>query len=198
MSIVVEHDKRRHEILQKALEVFVEEGYEDVTFQKIADRCGVTRTTLYIYFKNKREFFTWTIKELTNNIEQHLKKIVGDQTLNAETTLRKILNVMVDECEKNANLFTVVLFYLLNYKKSGGDPGERVRRRLLRMHHLIDEVLIRGIKNGEFKKMNVRTAYEMLYSLILSSVFRFSVLDENSIGAIRKTLDLAVDGLLNK
>ena len=54
MAIVVEHDKRKHEILEKSLEVFIEEGYEDVTFQKIADRCGITRTTLYIYFKNKR------------------------------------------------------------------------------------------------------------------------------------------------
>ena len=39
MAIVVEHDKRKAEILQKALDVFVEEGYEDVTYQKIADRC---------------------------------------------------------------------------------------------------------------------------------------------------------------
>ena len=69
MSIIVEHDKRRQEILQNALEVFIDEGYEDVTFQKIADRCGITRTTLYIYFKNKREIFTWSIKQLTAGIE---------------------------------------------------------------------------------------------------------------------------------
>ena len=52
MATIVEHDKRRQEILQRALDVFIDEGYEDVTFQKIADRCGITRTTLYIYFKN--------------------------------------------------------------------------------------------------------------------------------------------------
>jgi len=46
MAIVVEHEKRRFEILQRALDVFTEEGYEDATFQKIADRCGITRTTL--------------------------------------------------------------------------------------------------------------------------------------------------------
>lgn len=103
---------------------------------------------------------------------------------------------MVDECEKNRGLFSVILFYLLNCKKNGIDPGERVRRRLIRLRHLIDGILIRGMKNEEFKKMNVRTAYEMLYSLILSSVFRFSVLGENSIGAIRETLDLAVDGIV--
>ena len=63
MAIVVEHDKRKREILDKALDVFVEEGYEDVTFQKLAARCGITRTTLYIYFRNKQEIFLWSIKQ---------------------------------------------------------------------------------------------------------------------------------------
>ena len=31
MAIVVEHEKRRAEILEKALDVFTEEGYEDAT-----------------------------------------------------------------------------------------------------------------------------------------------------------------------
>ena len=66
MAIVVEHEKRKKEILDKALDLFMENGYEDVTFQKIADKCGVTRTTLYIYFKNKKEIFAWSIKQLTN------------------------------------------------------------------------------------------------------------------------------------
>lgn len=70
MAVQVEHEKRKHEILTKALELFIEEGYEDVTFQKIADRCGITRTTLYIYFKNKREIFLWSIKQFTQALEQ--------------------------------------------------------------------------------------------------------------------------------
>ena len=62
LSITIEHDKRKREILEKALDVFIDEGYEDTTFQKIAERCGITRTILYLYFKNKREIFTFSIK----------------------------------------------------------------------------------------------------------------------------------------
>lgn len=196
MAIVVEHDKRRHEILEKALDVFVDEGYEDVTFQKIADRCGITRTTLYIYFKNKREIFLWSIKQLTGDIEQVLRSTIGDSNQTCENTLRKVLMTIVDECEKNSRLFTVLLSYLLNLQKTGGDPAERVHRRLLKLHHLIDTVIIRGIKSGEFKQVNVHTAYEMFYGLIQSAIFRLSVLSEKSIASIRDTLNLAVDGIL--
>ncbi|MCR5612200.1 TetR/AcrR family transcriptional regulator [Treponema sp.] len=196
MAIVVEHDKRKHEILEKALEVFIEEGYEDVTFQKIADRCGITRTTLYIYFKNKREIFLWSIKQLTSGIEVELLSLLEDKNLSAEKCLRSMLSIIVDACEENKALFNVLLSYLLTLQKTGGDPGQRVRRRLVRLQHLLSTVIIRGIKAGEFKKVNVKAANEMIYGLIQSAIFRLSVLDEKTIEDIRDTLNMAVDGLL--
>ena len=101
MAIVVEHDKRKHEILQKSLDVFIDEGYEDATFQKIADRCGITRTTLYIYFKNKHEIFLGSIKALLSDLEIKLKSIMKDETLSAEELLRKVLRLLAASCEEN-------------------------------------------------------------------------------------------------
>ena len=196
MAIVVEHDKRKHEILEKALEVFIEEGYEDVTFQKIADRCGITRTTLYIYFKNKREIFLWSIKQLTSGIEVGLVSFIEDKKLTCEQCLRSMLKLIVDACEENKKLFSILLSYLLMLQKTGGDPGLRVRRRLVRLQHLLSTVIIRGIKKNEFKPISVKTANEMLYGLIQSAIFRLSVLDEKTIDDIRETLNMAVDGIL--
>ena len=114
MAIVVEHDKRKQEILQKSLDVFIEEGYEDATFQKIADRCGITRTTLYIYFKNKHEIFLGSIKELLAALEAALKKIMADSNLNAEATLRAVLSTLADSIEYNKKLFSVRLLNRLS------------------------------------------------------------------------------------
>ena len=118
MAILVEHDKRKHEILQKSLDVFVEEGYEDATFQKIADRCGITRTTLYIYFKNKYEIFLGSLKQLLNGLEEELTGILADESLKSEETLRKILKTIIDYCEANEKLFQVILSYLTQLKKN--------------------------------------------------------------------------------
>lgn len=196
MAIVVEHDKRRAEILKKSLEVFVEEGYDDVTFQKIADRCGITRTTLYIYFKNKREIFLWSIKQLTGNIELKIREVITDKAITATSALRQMLDIIVGACEENRELFSVLLSYLLNLSKTGGDPSERVRRRLVRLQHLLSTIIIKGVKNGEFKQVNVKSANEMLYGLIQSAIFRLSVLGEKDIRDVRDSLNLAVDGLL--
>ena len=104
MSIVVEHDKRKREILDKALDVFVDEGYEDATFQKIADRCGITRTTLYLYFKNKREIFVWSLKQLTSGIEEKLVCFIKDEKLSSEDKLRNVLTSILDACTENQEL----------------------------------------------------------------------------------------------
>lgn len=195
MAIVVEHDKRKHEILAKALDLFAEEGYEDVTFQKIADRCGITRTTLYIYFKNKREIFLWSIKQLTGGLEVELMSIVADKKLSSVECLKQICGKIIDGCEENKQLFGVLLTYLLQLQRSGIDPGERVTRRIIRLQHLMSTILIRGIQNGEFKKVSVKDMNDLLYSLIESAIFRLSVLNQKDIENVRASLYLAIDGI---
>ena len=199
MAVLVEHEKRRHEILSKSLDLFIEEGYEDVTFQKIADRCGITRTTLYIYFKNKREIFIWSIKQFTSTIEKELLAIITNQSLNAETALRNMMDKIIDECQKNTQLFKVFLTYLIQLQKSGGDPDERVKRRVIRVQHLLSTVIIRGIKNKEFKDQSVKEVNEILYRLIESAIFEIAVLGKTNIEDSKQNIQFAIDAIcINK
>lgn len=194
MAIVVEHDKRKHEILQKSLDVFIDEGYEDATFQKIADRCGITRTTLYIYFKNKHEIFLGSIKELLSELEVILLKIAKDTNLTAKEALIKILHEIINQCSANKKLFSVLLSYLIQLRKSGIDPNERVRRRVIKMRHLMSTIIIRGIRAGEFKRLIVKNMYELIYGLIESAIFRMAVLNQDNTEEILDAMELAIEG----
>jgi AcrR family transcriptional regulator len=196
MAIVVEHEKRKREILDKSLDIFVEEGYEDVTFQKIADRCGITRTTLYIYFKNKREIFLWSIKQLTEGLEQSLVQTINDEALSASEQLKKILDDILEKCVENRRLFNVVLMYLLQIQKAGKDPGVRVRRRIMRLRHLLSAILIKGQNSGEFRIVNVKSVNEMFYGLIESAIFRLAILDQADVPEVYPVFALAIQGIL--
>lgn len=191
MAIVVEHDKRKQEILQKSLDVFVEEGYEDATFQKIARRCGITRTTLYIYFKNKHEIFLGSIKELLSELETNLQKIIQKNENSAET-LKQILFAIVDACENNKKLFSVLLNYLIQLKKDGTDTNERVRRRVIKVRHLLSTVLIKGIQKQEIKNVNVKEINELFYGMMEASIFRIAVLNQKNITEVKNAIDQTV------
>ena len=192
MSIVVEHEKRRRDILEKALDVFMEEGYENATIQKIADRYGITRTTLYSYFKNKREIFNYSIKELLIKVEGDIARIRRDKGLDSAERMIRVLSVIIDRLDESRRLLLVILDYLLNLSKSGADPDDRVRRRTLKLRHILATLVIEGIQAGELAPMEVKIADDLLYGILESAIFRLTVLKHTSVEDLKRTAALAV------
>ncbi len=194
MAVLIEHEKRKQEILEKAFDLFVEEGYEDVTFQKIADRCGITRTTLYIYFKNKREIFRWSIKQLLSSIEKRIISIANDDNKSALECLELTLSIILDECEQNVRLFKVLLPYLLQMQKSGGDVKKVVERRIVKLQHFINVILIRGRNGGEFaEELPIKDMYGLILSVVESAVFRLAVIGDVDLLSSRATIRFVLD-----
>ncbi len=196
MSISVEHDKRKEEILDKALDVFVDEGYKDTTFQKIAERCGITRTILYLYFNNKKEIFSSCIKRFMEGLEAEIRQVAGDGNLGAADKLVYISQRVVKECATESKLLSVVLDYLLRMKTAGGDPDERVRRRTIRMRHILAAIIIEGKKKGEFpESVSVKATSELIYALIEAAVFRITVLGQKDASPLEASSALLAGSL---
>jgi AcrR family transcriptional regulator len=176
MSIVVEHEKRRAEILEQALDVFVTEGFADTTYAKIAARCGITRTTLYTYFRNKQEIFLYSIKQILETVETDLVAIENDHTLGAREKLRCCLNIVIRHLEENTRLLSVLLDYLLLIGKTGADVNNRVRRRTIRLNHILSSIIIDGQQSGELKTTNVRALCDLFYGLFEQAIFKLTII----------------------
>jgi AcrR family transcriptional regulator len=195
MSIIVEHDKRRKEILEKALDVFMDEGFEDATFQKIADRCNIFRTTLYIYFKNKKEIFNYSIKQLLAEVEEDILQIRNNDSLDSPAKITRMLSNIIDRLEANRRLLRVILDYLLHVSRSGTNPETRVRRRTVKLRHILASIIIEGVKAGELPPVNITAADDLFYGLVESAIFRLVALKRDSADELKEAIDLAVRGL---
>src|SRR5216684_2295069 len=66
----------RQEILDAASELFVRDGYENVSMRRIADKIEYSPTTIYIYFKDKAELLEQVCKETFGRLVQRLSKIM--------------------------------------------------------------------------------------------------------------------------
>jgi len=192
MSIVVKHDKRREEILEKALDVFMDEGFEDTTLQKIADRCRITRTTLYLYFKNKKEIFNYSNKLLLLKVEEGIRRTHAENSLSIIDRITKILLDVIDQLQQNRRLLIVVLDYLLYLSRSDTNPDIRVRRRTIRMRHILSSMVIEGIKKKELAPINIKVADDYLYSFIEAAIFKLVVLKRNNVDDIKQAVIQAV------
>jgi AcrR family transcriptional regulator len=56
--------ERPHEILEAAFAEFSRNGYAMTTLDQIAERAGVTKGTIYVYFENKEHLFISMVREL--------------------------------------------------------------------------------------------------------------------------------------
>ena len=157
---------------------------------------SITRTTLYIYFKNKQEIFGFSIKQLLTEIETSLLGILETPELSNEQILRKVMETLIDISLQNAKLFEVLLPYLIQMKQVGKDPNLSVKRRVLRVRHLLSSLLIQGVNAKEFKKINIHATGELLYGHIVSSIFRITVLNQKDGTEIKKAMNVAIDGIL--
>jgi AcrR family transcriptional regulator len=52
-----DNDERQEQILRAAAAVIIRQGYDKTTMSDIADEAGVSRGTVYLYFKGKEELF---------------------------------------------------------------------------------------------------------------------------------------------
>jgi AcrR family transcriptional regulator len=57
--------ERPGEILEAAFTEFARNGYAATTLDQIAERAGVTKGTIYVYFENKEQLFISMVRELT-------------------------------------------------------------------------------------------------------------------------------------
>jgi AcrR family transcriptional regulator len=195
LAIIVEHDKRRKEILDNALTVFMDEGFVNATFQKIADQCGIARTILYLYFKNKKEIFNYSIKQLLLNVEENINSVRSDASLNSEEKITKVLLTIFKLLEQNRQLLSVLLDYLVHLSKEGVNPEDRVRRRTVKLRHILSSMFIEGVKNGELKKVKVKAADDLLYSFIEAAIFELVVIKRKNLNELKETVIFAIKQL---
>lgn len=70
----------RQEILDAASELFVRDGYENVSMRRIADKIEYSPTTIYLYFKDKAELLDQVCRETFSRLVVRLSKIMEQQT----------------------------------------------------------------------------------------------------------------------
>lgn len=195
MSQQVEHEKRKKTILKKAMDVFYAEGYANTTFQKISDRCGISRPILYIYFPNKKAIFRGGITLILHEIEDRFKIAIADQTLKTGQKLLAISNILVDRFMEERGLFNVLLEYFSIMRAKGLTPRTKVLHMTAGARKVYTQLIREGIKRGDLRECNPHQIYQALFSLFEAATLRLAILGEENVDDIKIAISLVVHAL---
>ena len=111
------HNKQK--ILNIALELFSEKGFDSVGVQLLAEKSGITKPTLYYYFGNKDGVFKELLKENYANLNSLLSKVkyvpkVQSYNQDVLPVLVKVTQSYFDFAIKNEKFYRMALLALFS------------------------------------------------------------------------------------
>jgi AcrR family transcriptional regulator len=101
-------------ILTGALEVFTTYGYTAASMDRIAAVAGVSKSTLYTYFRDKEGLFVALIQWLTQNTNQIMFNLRANLDLQTppDQVLRSMATSVLTEFSGNQSLLTLMRFMI--------------------------------------------------------------------------------------
>jgi AcrR family transcriptional regulator len=113
-KIVNEQDREtmRHHLIQAAAEEFARVGFESTKIEQIAERAGIGKGTVYLYFASKQELFVGMLQEIGNAqlvaLELALTDKIGLQA-QLEALVKFFIHLGQDQPE-NLRIFVSALY----------------------------------------------------------------------------------------
>ena len=152
---------RPQELLDAALQLFVERGFAAARMEEVAALAGVSKGTLYLYYPSKEELLKAVIRErLSNEIEAGAIEVAQHVGTHAELLRSLLAHWWLRVLDGPAS---GVFKLIITEVRSFPDLAEYYLHEVVEPgSQLIGGVLQRGIAAGEFRPVNVESAVQSL------------------------------------
>jgi AcrR family transcriptional regulator len=163
-------DERPREILEAAMSLFVEKGFSSTRLDDVAERAGISKGTLYLYFNDKEDIFKQVLISAAVPKMEMVESMIKNHTGAIEGLVKNITSILGDVVISTplGALPKLVISEAGNFPHLAEFHRDNVLKRL---QDIFASVVKLGIKKGEFKK---RPPLEAARSL-MSSIFLCAV-----------------------
>lgn len=160
-------DARPGELLEAALDLFVEKGFAATRSEEVAARAGVSKGTLFLYFQSKEELFKAVVMDNLGSQFTDWNREIDAYEGSTADMLRYCMRVWWERVgsTKACGLTKLMLAEGRNFP----ELAEFYRREVVQpRHELLRRIIRRGIDSGEFAPIDVDQA---IYTVIAPMVY---------------------------
>ena len=144
-----------HEIIEHASRLFAERGFAGTSVQDIADAMGMSRPTLYYYFKSKDDLLASLVTEVTEGAAAQIRAVANDSDSDATERLRSIARLLASWRAEQPGRFLLLVRSESVLPPDLARVNERAKRSTLRE---LTRVIEQGVATGEFRVVDPRSA----------------------------------------
>ena len=168
-------ESRPAELLDAALELFVERGYAATRLEDVASRAGVSKGTLYLYYANKEELFRAVVSETIVPLIERFREDVE----RSDAPAAKLLERFFTEWWGRFGSTRLAGIAKLIVSEAGNFPevAQFFYQAVVRPNTaLLAMILQRGVDRGEFRAIDVPTAVHLWMSpLVMKAIWTHSM-----------------------
>ena len=188
---------RKKDILEAALVLFAEKDFHEVTVDEIAERVGLSKGTLYLYFKNKNDLFFSIIEEKTDELLHQLQSAIQGNApylKRLEDLIRSYLAFFEDHKH---------YFKIIHSEKTRMKDHHRYRfkehmvKSFFNYEDLFQRFVVEGQKQKIFRKIPPELITKALRGLLNSFTFQciFMEREYSLVEETPRVLDLFLNGV---
>ena len=193
-------EARPGELLDAALDLFVEKGFSATRVEEVAARAGVSKGTLFLYFQSKEDLFKAVVREnIANKFPAWQEEFVTFEGTSSDM-LRYALVSWWERIGKTraSGITKLVMSEAQNFPEIAAFYQEEVIKPGNAMIH---SILERGVQSGEFRGMDLEQAVHIIVAPMI-----FLMMWKHSMGACAASakivdpeqfIHMQVDVLLN-
>jgi TetR/AcrR family fatty acid metabolism transcriptional regulator len=139
---------RKDRIMDAALRIFAEKGFQNATITEISKEAGVSEATIYEYFGTKEDLLFAIPEKISHETFEKSSKVIP-YIKGVEEKIRAILLFYVQLYQSNPHYSALVLLQLMSNKRFRQTPAHALIRR---SSHVLLDCIREGIEEGTFKK----------------------------------------------
>lgn len=170
-------DARPQELLDAALALFVDKGFAATRSEEVAARAGVAKGTLYRYYPSKEELFKAVVRHHLSARIAESAELAAQHRGSVAELLRQMMQAWWQRVGQGAagGIGKVMLVEARNFPELARFYVDEV---INPSHALISSLVERGMRDGEFRAVNVDATVHMLIAPLMQMM-----LNEHSFGA---------------
>lgn len=195
-------ETRPQELLDAALDLFVEKGFAATRSEEVAQHAGVSKGTLYLYYPSKEELFKAVVRQnLANLINEGFERLAAHEGSTSDL-LAMLLNIWWSRVghSKAGGIHKVVMAEVRNFPELAQFYADEV---IVPAERLFTKTLERGVERGEFRQVPPREVAQALMAPIIFLLIHqhsfggcpVSSLQVDPLATLQAHIDLVLHGL---
>lgn len=143
---------RCSEILDAARKVFAEKGFSETTMDQVAERAGIAKGTLYLYFRSKRDIYMAALAQGIRSLNEDSRSKVEAAT-GVREKLRAFIATRMEYFEQHRDFFLIYHAEIGNLRLQPAPNEGEISELYLEQAQMLEEVLRAAATAGEIRDL---------------------------------------------